>query len=503
MSAIEDKIAALREWPALLPLIVSVSPRPLPTDVFPGWVRAMIEGTAIATGFDRDMATAFALGVLSTCAQGRLSVRAYPDWTEQACLYIAVVAEPSEGKSPVYKPIVSPLHELSIDLAEKASADVGVAKAEREACERKRKTATDALAKCVGAEKHEHLATIRECEEELTKAAPAVPQLLVDDVTPETLGNLLVQQGERLSILTPEDTLLAHLAGRYSSKSPPIEVFLKSYTGESLRVDRRDRVVSLSKPCLTICTAMQPSVLVGKGAELADERGLLARFLFVRPPRRTGYRDLRVDPEPVPVSITNAYRQHVLELTQAYRALERPITVGLSEEARDVWRAWRVSLEERRKVDGDLSPVLSWAGKADGAALRLAGLFWMASRSNVLHISGHAMEGACRLVDAFGDHSMATLGLSCADLQTRSAHAVLTWIDRRGLVGFTERDVGRAGLAKGLDMKRGLTELVRRGYLRVVPAQASSRGGRPTTRWEVRAGVLSGSDGVAGSMAEA
>ena len=501
MSAIEDKIAALREWPALLPLIVSVSPRPLPTDVFPGWVRAMIEGTAIATGFDRDMATAFALGVLSTCAQGRLSVRAYPDWTEQACLYIAVVAEPSEGKSPVYKPIVSPLHELSIDLAEKASADVGVAKAEREACERKRKTATDALAKCVGAEKHEHLATIRECEEELTKAAPAVPQLLVDDVTPETLGNLLVQQGERLSILTPEDTLLAHLAGRYSSKSPPIEVFLKSYTGESLRVDRRDRVVSLSKPCLTICTAMQPSVLTGKGAELADERGLLARFLFVRPPRRTGYRDLSIDPTPIDATTLHHWRSNVQTLCQRFRATASPgITLELTDEARATWKAWRIAFELRCRDDGDLAQVLTWAGKAHGAALRLAGLLWL-GEPRTPKIDAAQMEGALRLLDAFCDHAMATLGLSCADLDTRSAHAVLSWLDRRNLHSFTERDAARAGLAKGLDYRRGIRALEARGYTRTQPNGPGR--GRPTVRWEVRAGVLSGSDSVSEGGAEA
>lgn len=501
--SIDDKVAGLAAWPALIPLTVSVNPTPIPVDAFPPWVREMVEAVAASTGFDRDMAAAFALGVLSACVQGRLAVRAHDAWIEQACLYLAVVADPSEGKSPVYKPIVAPLHELNDELAKDASQRVGVKKAEREACEKRKRTATDALAKAADDERQAHLATLAECQRELDLPPPAVPLLIVDDVTPETLGGLLEAQGERLAILTSEDHLLAHLSGRYSQKSPPIEIFLKSYTGEPMRVDRRDRVVCLRQPCLTICTAMQPSVLTGKGAELADERGLLARFLFVRPPRKTGYRDLANDPPEIPAEVAARWLANVRMLALAFRAKPTRAVVGLGEEAREIWKGWRVRLEKKRQIDGDLSAVLTWAGKADGAALRIAGILWAAGFSGTGHVTGHAMEGACRLVDAFSDHAMATLGLSCADLATRSAHAVLGWLDRRGLRTFTERDAGRAGLAKGLDVKRGISELVRRGYLRAMASSPSPRGGRPSTKWEVRAGVLSGSDGWGGGVGEA
>lgn len=485
-------------WPELVPLVVSVSPRPLPVDAFPRWVGAMISAVADSTGFDRDMAAAFALGVLSTCAQGRLFVKAYDDWSEQVCLYLAVVAEASEGKSPIYKPMVAPLHELNADLARNAAADVGQARAEREACESRRKSATSQLAKYKSdaPERHEHLATIRECDEELQKPAPSMPLLIVDDVTPETLGNLLEQQQERLAIITSEDHLFAHLAGRYNTKAPPIEIFLKAYTGEPMRVDRRDRVVALQKPCLTICAAMQPSVLTGKGAELADDRGLLARFLFVRPPRRTGYRDLSGDPKQIPPAVAAVYRDNVKVLAQRCRATALPgLGIPLSADAREVWKRWRVALELRRRDDGDLARVLTWAGKADGTALRLAGLLWLAEPRQDSIDAAH-MENATRLADALAEHAMATLGLSCADLGTRSAHAVLGWLERRGMHTFTERDISRAGLSKGLDAKTGVGELVRRGYLRVVSSGSGSKGGRPTTRWDVRPGVLAGSDTV-------
>ncbi len=69
---------------------------------------------------------------------------------------------------------------------------------------------------------------------------PARPQLVADDITPEALASLLVDQGGRMSVISAEGGIFDIIAGRYSG-TPNLEVFLKGHAGDMLRVNRQGR----------------------------------------------------------------------------------------------------------------------------------------------------------------------------------------------------------------------------------------------------------------------
>src|SRR5688572_1427149 len=96
------------------------------------------------------------------------------------------------------------------------------------------------------------------------QTTPSYPEILADDITPEQLVHSMRAQGERLAIVSAEGGVFDIIAGRYSGNVPNLDVYLKGYSGEALKVGRRssDRVI-MRRPALTMALAVQPEVLQG------------------------------------------------------------------------------------------------------------------------------------------------------------------------------------------------------------------------------------------------
>jgi hypothetical protein len=88
-------------------------------------------------------------------------------------------------------------------------------------------------------------------------------KLYVDDITTEKLTSVLADNNGRAAILSTEGGIFDTLAGAYS-KTVNIDVMLKGYSGDSIRVDRIGRnSESIMNPALTVLLMVQPSVLSG------------------------------------------------------------------------------------------------------------------------------------------------------------------------------------------------------------------------------------------------
>lgn len=412
-------------FPPLVPLSTSSSLPSFPVDLLSPWMARYAREVAASTRFSVDMAAGFALGAASAAIGACVEVMPSDDWREPVSLYIAIVAEPSEGKSPVFKRMMAPIFELDAQLARDHGPRYAQDMADRKVDEGR-------LAKMRGDLERKQDEGLREnyraLAAELAEPVKAIPRLAVQDVTAETLAMRMMEQNERLAILSPEDTLWAHVGGRYSD-SPSVELYLSAYTGEEVRVDRATRTVVLRRPALTICVAMQPAVLMGRGSRLADERGLLARFLYVTPPRVVGTRDHSDDPPPISEHARAAYHEALGALARVNRiACRERQQLRLDGPARAAWRDWQQRLEVRRREDGDLYPIRGWSGKAEGSALRLAGLLAMTDGTMV--VTPDVLDRATSMVEYFVCHAKAALGLTTATDDTRLAARVLAWIER-------------------------------------------------------------------------
>jgi hypothetical protein len=181
----------------------------------------------------------------------------------------------------------------------------------------------------------------------LDTPVPKSPIYLVDDITPEKLGVLMADNGERIAVISPEGGLFEIMAGRYSKDGiGNIDLFLKAHAGDPWSNQRIGREAkSMQSPALTLCLAVQSEVIeeVGKNNHLRG-RGLLARFLYSKCKSKIGYRKRQTIS--IPSSLSQRYKDHVFSL------MNIPSTdnnLQLSREGQAVWDEFYNDIEGEMK----------------------------------------------------------------------------------------------------------------------------------------------------------
>src|SRR5262249_32940885 len=142
---------------------------------------------------------------------------------------------------------------------------------------------------------------------------PAVPQLFVDDITPEALSRTLRDQGGRILQASAEGTAFEIIKGRYTDK-PNFDVYLKGHAGDPLRINRVTRETELvDDPALSLALAVQPDVIRGLGENASlKARGLLARPLYSIPVSTIGSRTIGAPA--VPTDVSDQFHQNMIAL---------------------------------------------------------------------------------------------------------------------------------------------------------------------------------------------
>ena len=263
-----------------------------PAGVFPPVIEEYLDNVAKQEQVRREMVYPAALAALALCTQGKYKVE-YPDATryqQHLCLYIGIVADPSERKSPVFKKVIlKPFYKWYNDVKGDYEAEKARYKAERKVLLKQLEAAEKG---CTSKEKAATAVDdITGLEEQLAeKKPPRNPYCLFDDTTPEALAKKLLESGENGGIFSEEAAFMEILAGRYTDKgknqSP--ELVLKAYNAEPVRVNRvsREELV-LERPLLSMCLMLQPELY---NRIIANQnlqgRGCIARFLFCVPESR-------------------------------------------------------------------------------------------------------------------------------------------------------------------------------------------------------------------------
>ena len=347
--------------------------------------------------------------------------------------------------------------------------------------------ARDAAAKCDTQER-------RELEEEAKQLAADLarrphlnaPRLLADDVTPEQLATLMVENNSRMAVLSAEGTIFELMLGRYDKNGAPnLDLFLKSHSGDPLRVDRKNRGSEhVSDPALTLGLAVQPEVIRGLISNTALRgRGLLARFLYSIPAGFVGARD--VDPPPLRSEIEQAYGNALTEMLA--RNIDPVAVIRLSEAARRTWLEFSERTERRLGTDGDFHLIREWAGKLPGAVARIAAVLHVAS-----HFGGDwdqplaagTMAQAVRIGDYFSAHALAAFSEMGADPAIENVRALLRWLQRSGVEIFSKRDAfnaHRARFRRVQAMDPTLELLRQHGWVRFAETDATGGRGRPVS----------------------
>ncbi len=474
-------------WPELVPF--EEEPLPFfPILALPSPLREWVEAESIATQTPPDLAALLALAVCAAAVAKRIEVFLNEDWQEPTNIYVAVILEPANRKSNVFRHATRPLREVEGEELEAARADVAVEQAKRRnAQKRLEKLERDHARKpspAIAAEIDDLVRRLSDWPE------PALPRRILDDTTQERLGMILAEQGGRIASMSPEGGVFDLMAGLYSkSGAAQFDTYLKAHCGDPIQTDRVCRAaVSVVKPALTVAYTIQPAVLQNLAEAVFRGRGLLARFLYAVPKSWIGSRD--VDPPSVPFGVKEDYGQMVRRLCSS------PFEGSLRFEHSATTRRleWMKECEPRLGRGGDLDTIQDWAGKLSGATVRLAGIMHCvihsATNPCLIPISLSTMEAAIEIGRYLIPH--ADRVLSCinedATAQPATAEALLSWIGRHGNDRFTKRDAHQGNRrkfksAEALDEPLAL--LTGRGYIRPVEARTSGPGRPASPEYEV------------------
>ena len=465
-----------------------------PVDALPEDIRNYVLAVAESTQTPVDVAACASLSVISIGMQGKYAVRPKPDWTEPVNTFIAVFMPPSERKSAVCSAMGKPMNEYEKEWNREHAAEIDFSRSQKSILERRLKALEDQAAKGKA-----EMEDVRRASEELSAFRERKPlRYYGDDVTTEKLVSMISENSGRAAIFSPEGGIFDLLKGMYT-RYVNIDVFLKGYSGDPIRVDRIGRESEvIYNPVLTVMLMAQPSVLAGvMGNGNFRGRGLTARFLYCIPESHVGRRKYRS--EPIPEETYRRYERCIRNIL-VDEPDQMPEVITLSPEADKMLEAFSEELEPKLKAE--YARIADWAGKIVGNTARIAALLCRAGAtvtrdffdvSDPLVISGKVMTDAIRIGRYFIEHARAAFSLLGADEGIQNCKYVLSAIQRAGLTEVSRRDVMRLCRAfkTAEEVQPVIDQLADYGYLaEKKPERQPGRGRNPLPVYLVNTGAL-------------
>ena len=462
----------------------------LDASLLPGWAGEFARAVSEATETPLELAVGMVLAACATATARRFRVHVHDGYSEPTNLWMLVALPPGNRKSSVQAAVTAPLLAWERDKGGEMEPEIRQIASEAQNVEARIKSLRARAAKEDDGAKRQRLCD--EIDGMRIPEVPVRPQLWTSDATPERLGSMLTDHGECMAWLSSEGGIFDLLAGRYSSGVPNLDLALKAHSGDAERVDRGSRPpVYLESPRLTIGLSPQPSVLHGLANQRGFRgRGLLARFLYLIPPSPLGYRDLMH--KTVAHAVESAYHaglRAMLDLEPTYdeKGRERPHAVRLSAEARKEWREFAQSVEIEMRPGESVEYFTDWAGKAPGAAVRIAGVLHGIEHAHGRpwehEISPETMGAALGITATITRHSVSAFGQMGADKAVEDAKKVWRWIESRRMEQCTVRDiyVGLKGSFPRVEgINKALDVLVERGYVEIFHPERDGPGRPPS-----------------------
>lgn len=450
-----------------------------PRGVLPSWLEEWVDAIAEATQTPRDLAALISTTIYGAGWARKVRVQVRTGWTEPTNLFTATALPSGERKTPVFEEARLPVDEYEQSERERMAPIIARAASEHRMIEARLKAAETKAAKATDTnERDQAKHEAKGLAEDLDRhKVPADPVLVVDDETPESIGQVLAVQGGRLLQASAEGTPIEIVKGRYSNQ-PNFDVHLKAHAGDTLRTGRVGRQrETVFRPALSVALAVQPDVIRGL-AEVATmvARGYVARYLFAIPRSRLGSR--KVAAPPVPAEVRNTYRAQV----RSAWSFPLPPADGpehllhFSSGGNRAIREFEEWLEPQLAPGAELSHLAGWANKLAGATARVAAVLHLGDHADldqaiITLVSEDVVRRAIRLSrDYLIPHAKAAFGLMGADPTVEAAKKLLACLARhKDMSDFTRTELWRplrSSFRKPEDLDQALGLLVSANYLR-------------------------------------
>lgn len=478
------------DWPEPLPIINQIPTPNFPLHTLPTWITNHINQTAENLQLNPDLPAQLALGALSVTALGNTHVHYNRDnWTQPLNLYITIACPPSTGKSPAKAAIFKPLEELEQHRTQEARKQLMLHDSQRKILEKQKQELEAKAAKDTASafiELHQIISDLTELKQ------PANGRILVDDCTPEALGQIMHNAGGHIAIVTAEGGIFEQMIGVYNDNGSNLNIYLESWGGGKYTIDRitRDPLI-IPNANLVIVATIQPAVLDQLGAnQQLNRRGIPQRFLFTMPPSNVGNRNRHRTTQTNP-TIQTTYHNTIINLANQLHT--NPTTLQLEGQAADIFAQWDQQLENQLGEDKELNTEAEWAGKLRASTIRIAALLQLAWHPNTpqTHINTTAITQAIQIAEYYITHLKALKERWGIDQANTTALTIANLLIKHNLDTFTARDIMRTNgrLFKTVDeMWTPIQRLIERDWIRPVEegnTQLTAGRGKPSPRFAI------------------
>lgn len=469
---------SMREWEDPVPLGNDVQLPEFPEEILNlqglEVFKGMVDETVKSTQTPKDMAAIVGLAAIGFCCSRRYQVAFKQDWIEPTNLYCVVAMDSASRKSSVTDIMTAPLSAIEqeirpLNMTFNQSIDAKKIALE-DAIKRLNKQLVD------DRDNADLMQKLKGHENELsTLEGKKTTQLIFQDATPESLVDVLADNGETICHVDSEGGLFSMMAGQYDDKIN-LKVYLASWDGGCIVVNRKNKkCVRLDAPLMSVALTVQPKIVT----ELTQNKkfratGLVARFLFSFPPTNVGHRkinDYCIDPK-----VASAYEimmRRLFGIAESENLFNEDCenemhTLVLSEAAKAQFKTW---VDERieKRLQQDLAEIQDWGGKLAGEMLRVAGVLhcirYAEDKPSEHPIDTDIIEAVIILAEYFIAHCRYALG----ELEQKNTHDLMIRIvDQLKTLKksrIVARDIYRNLHIKSYDCQQAMIDLEEYGYV--------------------------------------
>lgn len=399
-----------------------------------------------------ELATTLLIGVLAEVTQGLADVQIPNGPVNPLSLWIMLIAESGEGKTPVLNLLRKPVVDFENAQHERYQLQVTNYEIEHKLWRETDKQLSSQLRKAVRDGKN--LDEARLALAENMKAKPQKPmriQLTYSDTTIEALLKGLCENWPTAALVSDEAS--RYLKGSIANAFPLLN---QRWETGPLHIERssQDTPIHAEDPRVVLLWAMQPkplkTFLEHKGKD-ARELGTLARFIISRPPSTQGYRDVMPrDDDPKHLLWFHSRCSSLLAQTidRVGEPRKEKLRITFSHEATANFFKMRSKIEEQIRPGDWLAHAKDYAAKASRQVARIAAIFELFENDSMV-IGTESLNAAIGLMEWYTAGYINTV---CSDAtapqETQDADKLYSWLDHRTR-SYNNRYIVRNDVQKG------------------------------------------------------
>jgi hypothetical protein len=432
--------------------------RAFPLQALPEVVRDLVIQLAESFQVAPDFPAMMVMAAIGTAIGGRTRVVVKPGVFARGNIYVLCFMPPAERKSSVMRPITEP-YEL---YRQEGLLEWNRAKLNQEIYEARKADIVKRLSKIGHTPDDERQLTDQLDQLEMEEPVSICPDLLCANATEEALVKRMAETDARILVISGEARdIIQVIEGLYSQNGQNREtVYLQSFDGEAIIVDRVNKKFRIDNPCIGLVLAAQLDVLRRLFAnKLLAASGFISRLIMLVPDSLVGrrfYNEKAVRPES-----QARYNDLVLDLLRQSQRDAEIREVYLTDDGKSLWVEFYNHVEA--ELVGAYESESVSAVRYPAQALRLALI--IAKCEGHEYIEADDVARALDIMDCLMLHAKRAREFVYAHLPIELDY-IIRYVVEHDMREFSLAQLRRARHAKQPEAKEWVERLEQLGYVR-------------------------------------